>query len=338
MKRLLIVLFAVVAVGLAAAGFIFWNKSDQKPKPAKEAAAPLAAQSTPQVIADTIGSLTWELSTDSTLTISGEGVIDVSNDWYSYEVKRVIIKEGVTGIGDGAFWEYYTLTSVTLPESLTSIGKRAFAECQELTSITLPESLTSIGAYAFSDCYALTSITIPDGVTSIGKAAFGFCEALNSITIPAGVTNIGSGAFYECISLTTIDVAAGSQHFTSEDGVLFDKSKTTLICYPAGKSNTTYIVPDEVTRIGEGAFSDCSALTSITLPKSITSIERIAFMNCTSSVTCLAIVPPQIGESINVKGEEANTENTLYVPAESVEAYRNSAWGKAFTTITAIQN
>ena len=114
------------------------------------------------------------------------------------------IPEGVTSIGDSAFYGCSSLTSVTIPEGVTSIGDSAFSGCSSLTSVTIPSSVTSIGGSAFSGCSSLTSVTIPEGVTSIGGYAFYGCSSLTSVTIPEGVTSIGGYAFFGCSNLTTI--------------------------------------------------------------------------------------------------------------------------------------
>ncbi|MBQ7793561.1 MAG: leucine-rich repeat domain-containing protein, partial [Clostridia bacterium] len=116
------------------------------------------------------------------------------------------IPNGVTSIGDYAFYGCSNLTSITLPNSVTSIGRYAFSGCRRLTIITLPDSVTSIGVYAFRYCSSLASITIPDSVTSIGDYAFYGCSSLASITIPNSVTSIGNLAFSGCSSLNDIKV------------------------------------------------------------------------------------------------------------------------------------
>ena len=182
------------------------------------------------------GNLTWKLYEDGTLTISGTGAMknydyndNPSPVYNNSNVKKVVIEDGVTSIGNSAFNECISLTSITIPDSVTSIGTYAFSGCRSLTSITIPDSVTSIGAYAFQSCSNLTSITIPDSVTSIGASAFNSCSGLTSITIPDSVTSIGNFAFSYCISLTSITI------------------------------------PDSVTSIGSYAFYNCKNLTTISL-------------------------------------------------------------------------
>ena len=180
----------------------------------------------------------------------------------------IIIPEGVTKIEDQTFAWCKSLTSVIIPNSVTTIGYSAFDCCENLTSATIPNSLTWIGDYAFQDCRRWTSsIIFPNTLTWIGDDAFYGCESLTSITIPNSVTFIGWFAFSVCTSLTSINVESGNPYYASDDGVLFNKSKTALICCPAGKTGT-YVVPKSVTGFGTEAgayeaFRSCVNLTSI---------------------------------------------------------------------------
>ena len=163
------------------------------------------------------GNLTWKLDADGTLTISGTGAMKNYDSkknrnpvYNNSNVKKVVIEDGVTSIGNYAFTYCVSLTSITIPDSVTSIGYYAFFYCTSLTSITISDSVTSIGNYAFFYCRSLTSITIPDSVTSIGNDAFSNCRSLTSITIPDSVTSIGNDAFYGCSSLQTISLSCKS--------------------------------------------------------------------------------------------------------------------------------
>ena len=123
---------------------------------------------------------------------------------YTGQAHRVVIPEGVTGIGAYAFDECLSLVSVKIPKGVTKIGECAFTGCQNLTSIELPDGLTEIGAGAFMGCESLESIVIPDGVTSIGRCAFLGCRGLKSIVIPGSVMEIGKEALGRCESLQYI--------------------------------------------------------------------------------------------------------------------------------------
>nr|WP_303248559.1 leucine-rich repeat protein [uncultured Ruminococcus sp.] len=144
---------------------------------------------------------------------------------------------------------------------------------EENVTVTIPDGVTSIGKDAFGGCDALKSITIPDSVISIGGKVFAGCTTLENITIPNGVINIENYAFAGCNSLQSINVSEGNSNYLSCGGVLFDKSKSVLIKYPEGEKDTSYIIPDGVTSIGDFAFMYCISLKSITIPENVTSDE-----------------------------------------------------------------
>lgn len=257
--------------------------------------------------------ITWTLDTDTgVLEINGTGNIENSSSygiWLAQReyIKTVKIDNGITSIGDFAFFNCQKLTSITIPNSVTSIGNRAFYNCANLTNITLPDNITIIGDNAFESCSGLTSITISNDVTSIGYMAFQYCSSLKSITfeensqlttigtyafmgceslanlkIPNGVTNIGKGAFSSCSSLTSI---------TIPNGVTCINPSTFSYC----KNLTSIIIPDSITSIGDYAFSGCD-VSSITIPDSVKSIGHGAFQDC---IKLTSISLPDNSASIN---------------------------------------
>ena len=290
----------------------------------------------------------WYTATEKVVpyNASAFNVAIISNEWDETTGEGVITFDGeLTTIGYYAFYECDSLTSITIPDSVTTIGNNAFCSCDSLnefkgkyaadggrclikdntliayaeasgTTYTIPDSVTMIGNYAFSGCRSLTSVTIGDSVTTIGGSAFHSCYSLTSVTIGDSVTTIGEQAFYNCESLTSI---------TIPDSVTTIGDDAFLGC----SSLTSVTIPDSVTTIGGYAFYGCSSLTSITIPDSVTTIGYMAFYNCESltSVYCEATTPPTLGDGYvfdyNASGRK------IYVPAESVEAYKAaSGWSK----------
>ena len=249
--------------------------------------------------------ITWTLSDDGTLTISGANMPDYDNyknysPWYSQrdKIKKVVIKNGVTNIGDDAFFGCSGLTSVTIPNSVKSIRYSAFSGCSGLTSVTIPNSVTYIGVDAFFGCSGLTSVTIPNSVKSIGYSAFSGCSGLTSVTIGNSVTSIEAAAFSGCIGLSSITIpnsvtSIGNNTFNYCSGLTYVTIPNSVTSIGASafygcKGLTSITIPNSVTSIGETAFYGCSGLTSLTIPNSVTSIGGGAFYGC-SGLTSLTI-------------------------------------------------
>ena len=207
----------------------------------------------------------WVIKFDGKVTTIGDYAFK-----YCYSLTSVTIPDSVTTIGSYAFSDCSSLTSVTIPDSVTTIGNHAFYKCTSLTSVTIGDSVTTIGYSAFRDCSSLTSVTIPDSVTTIGDYAFFVCSSLESVTIGDSVTEIGEGVFADCTSLKEF-----KGKYATEDGrsLIVDN---TIIAY-ANDSGTPYTIPDSVTTIGRSAFIGCSSLTSVTIPDSVTTIGNAAF-------------------------------------------------------------
>ena len=212
-------------------------------------------------------------------------------------------------------------------DGVTEICTSAFNGCSSLTSITIPDSVTEIGVSAFSGCSSLTSITIPDSVTRIDMSTFRGCSSFTSITIPDNVTYIDIWAFNGCTGLTAIDVKAGNNNYTSVNGVLFNKDKTELICYPAGKTDKSYNIPNCVTNVGGWAFDGCTSLTSITIPDSVTEIDWSAFEGCTS-LTSITI-PDSVTEIGWSAFEGCTSLKSITIPS-SVTSIGKNAFGYYF--------
>ena len=220
----------------------------------------------------------------------------------------ITLPASVTTIGSQAFQQCTNLATVTFAPSsqLTTIDSYAFSSCTSLNNITLPAGVTTINSQAFYNCTGLTGITIPPSVTTIGQSAFYGCTNLITVTfaagsrlttinygafqnctsltgninIPASVTTINNQAFYGCTGLTSITVAGNNPNYASQDGILYNKTKTDLMQAPAGISGAVTI-PAGVTTIGSSAFSGCTGLTGITIPATVTNIYDSAFSGCT---------------------------------------------------------
>lgn len=171
-------------------------------------------------------------------------------------------------------------------------GEATITRCDRSISgdVTIPSMfgsypVTNISYIAFYKCSLLTSITIPNSVKSIGKSAFQECNNLERVLIPDSVTSIDDGAFGDCRNLENIIVDSNNQYYLSSEGDLFNKDKTKLICYPAGKTKTTYTIPDSVISICGWAFHGCTRLKTITIPDCVTSIGEGAFYGCTNIET-----------------------------------------------------
>jgi hypothetical protein len=222
--------------------------------------------------------------------------------WERTSLTNASIPNSVTNIGRGAFYGCASLTSVSIPNGVARIRSLVFMHCKGLTHVTIPASVTNIAADAFHSCTRLTRVAIPNSVLGIGARAFRNCESLTNLTIGSSVTTIGEAAFVGCWRLPEVTIPKNVTHiqqrafagpwsklsainvdpfnpsYSSVDGVLFNKSQTTLIQCPGGKVGS-YTVPNGVTNIGSDAFP-CRCLTNITIPDSVASIATSAFHTC----------------------------------------------------------
>jgi hypothetical protein len=216
----------------------------------------------------------------------GNGVTCISSNAFGScgNLASATVGTAVKNLGDLAFYDCEKLTGLTLPDGVTNIGNSALAYCYHLTNAAIGDSVTIIGDEAFFGCMSLTDIFLPNTLTSIGSYTFSGCIGLDSITIPANVTNIADTAFANCAYLEAINVNETNSCYSSLDGVLFDKSQTTLVEYPCGRSGA-YVMPNTVTNVGDYAFYYCENLTGISLSERLTIIGNYAFNNCQSLAT-----------------------------------------------------
>lgn len=239
--------------------------------------------------------LHWEVSTGvlsgKTLTISGTGAMpdfDFPNGnlapWWNYEalgmltsfgnfklegeLKKVVIKDGVTNVSNYALFFLPAATQVTLPESVTSIGRYGIALCSKLTGMSIPKGVTEIGDFGLAGD-GLTAITLPDGLQTLGRGAFDACASLSGTTLPAAITAVPDKCFNDCTKLLTVDY----------------KGEVTAIgerAFEGCKSLTKAPIPAAVTALGNSAFNGCVALTDVTLPAGVTAVPDACFQGCTA--------------------------------------------------------
>ena len=217
----------------------------------------------------------------------------------------------------------------------------AFGGCYSLRSLVLPDGVTRIGDSAFDDCSSLNSLVIPDSVTSIGDGVFSGCCSLESLVIPSSVVNLKGNPFCKWDG----ELKSLSPYFIYDNKILFDKDKSTIISF-RDKDTTSYVIPDGVTSIGDGAFCDCYSLSSLVIPDSVTRIGDSAFDGCTSlrslvipnGVTiigdsafedCESLTSLVISDSVTSIGDGAfsghSSLSTLVIP-DSVTRIGNSAF------------
>lgn len=239
--------------------------------------------------------LHWEVSTGvlsgKTLTISGSGAMpdfDFPNGnlapWWNYEalgmltsfgsfklegeLKKVVIKDGVTNVSNYALFCLPAATQVTLPDSVTSIGRYGIAMCSKLTGLSIPKGVTGIGDFGLAGD-GLTAVTLPDGLQSLGRGAFDSCASLTNTTLPAAITAVPGKCFADCTKLLNVKYAGT---VTAIGDLAFESCKA-LTAAP---------IPETVTEIGASAFTGCTALTDVTIPAGVSTIPEDCFRGCTA--------------------------------------------------------
>jgi len=213
-------------------------------------------------------------TTYGSLTISGEGSLyDYSYlpniPWYKYSdiIKSVVVKHGITRLGDRVFRGLVNLTSVSLADSVSFFGTEVFRSCKSLKTVRIPSSVQDLGSHAFFECASLSSISIPSSITNISYATFGYCSSLTTVRIPNSVTNIDVAAFSDCTNLTYMKIPDSVK---SIDNLAFSNCEALK----------TVILGKGLNRIGAEAFRGCGMLNTMTIPEGVTQIGQGAFSFC----------------------------------------------------------
>ena len=258
------------------------------------------------------------------------------------QLANVTLPEGMTEISDNMFYRCTNLKQIQLPSTVKSIGSDAFSQCSRLEDIIFSTDLQDIASFAFNSCSSLQSVNLPEGLKTIGNNAF-YCRMLSQVTLPQSLETIGAEAFYNTIitqitipaNVTSIglrafyglrqsfSVDAANTKYSSQDGILFDKDKTTLIQAPL-LIEGTYTVPNTVKTIGESAFTYCTALEGIILPEGLTKIDDTAFMS-TNSLTSV-----DFPQSLTYISESAFNYSGLTGAVSIPTGVVNDRWWYAF--------
>lgn len=237
--------------------------------------------------------LTWKLSDNGLLTISGNGKMDnydsaKKTPWHDYadQIKEIIVEKGVTSIGNFAFYGLTDIKEITLPKGMEVVGDYAFKGCTSLESVELPKYLWKIGESAFYGCKSLKAMNMPDTITVMGAYAFKGCESMKFLHISNNLYGLNESAFYGCKSLTEIVVPEGIKRI---DGYVFKNC-----------SGVTKVeLPSTLVKLGESAFYGCSSMTNMVIPTDVTSIGGYTFKNC------LALEEITLPENLSTIGEAA---------------------------------
>ena len=276
-------------------------------------------------------------------------------------LSSLTLNEGLEEISKEAFAGCATLQNPNIPASVNKIGEGAFSDCSEMTSITvatgntdflaesgvlynisktrlltypskkadtsfnIPTTVTEIDGLAFTGVKALTSVSFPQNLEKLGTNAFNRCDNITTINLPASIKEIKVAPFHSCAALTSISIPSANTKYMTEDGILYNKDKTHLIQYPAGKENADYVAPNSLQKIGGYAFFQNVNLKTVDLPSTVNFIGIFAFgfSRSIEKITCRVEDPATIELEMLAffRGAQA-VECTLYVPKGSITKYQ----------------
>ena len=307
--------------------------------------------------------LHWKVTstfTSKTLTITGSGAMpdfDFPNGslapWWNYEalgmltsfgnfklegeLKKVVIKDGVTNVSNYALFFLPAATQVTLPESVTSIGRYGIAMCSKLTGLSIPKGVTGIGDFGLAG-NGLTAVTLPDGLQSLGRGAFDSCASLTNTTLPAAITAVPGKCFADCTKLLNVKYAGtvtaiGDLAFESCKALTAAPIPETVIAidkaaFTGCTALTDVTIPAGVSTIPEDCFRGCTALTDIDLPGTVTSVGHNAFTGCTAlkDVRCYGAAPAVEPGNSEAHSFEPATVTVHYNPAMNWTLDADGKW------------
>ena len=303
-----------------------------------------------------------------------DGLTSIS-DWCFYKftaLKGIRIPSSVTEIGEGAFCRCISLVDIDLPPELKKLNSYTFYECTSLPTINIPVAVENIGDYVFTYCNSLTQINvdsksqyftsesgvlynkdktilisypaqrigatyvIPASVQEILPTAFCRADNLITITVPASVAMIGAHAFNYCANLSSISIDDANDVYISFDGVVYDKEQTYMVCYPSGKPGDSYIVPEGIVSLWNGAMAGNEYLKSVTLPSTLASIGSYAFDECHQLKDVYVHAPAIPQTQSYVFNNVPLSEATLHVPSQLVDSYSARSPWRMFGSIVAL--
>ena len=318
----------------------------------------------------TSSNMNWNLNGNGVLTITGTGKMpnygSSDQPWYKYkeDIRRVIVGEGITSVGNQAFYQYNNISKVTIPSTVTKIGSSAFSGCTSLIDVSIPKTVTTIGDYSFQNCTSLESVVIEANSkkgfeTVIGQSAFNGCKSLTSVTIPGNVTSIGYYAFSNCKSLEELTIPEGVKNLgcemiantsieritipnsvTSADRLLRGNSLLTEVIFKEGRKSIPYgicysainlnkvTIPGTVTEVGSEAFSGCTSLDKIALPENLTKIGSSAFNGCTSVIN--VSIPKTVTTIGDYSFQNCTSLESVVIEANSKKGFETVIGQSAF--------
>lgn len=248
-------------------------------------------------------------------------------------LSSISLGTGVTTIDSYAFKNCSTLMFVNLPNPVYSIGDYAFENCINMDNVGFSPALTTIGERSFLNCTNLNSFSLPTKVSRIGLEAFKGCSDLTSVVLSDSLKVFGGQVFASCVQLATLSVGSLNNYFSTQDGVLYTKNFTDLVCCPAGKQGVV-VIPETVKTLYYKSFYECVGLTSVTIPSSLDPIGfgGYVFYGCTglTSIHARRAVPVDLFASQQTFGLVSKSNCTLYVPIGSLDAYNAADQWKDF--------